>query len=116
MSVKDVDPDDQYVVREVFSCGEGHFLTPGFTHWEQGEVCPHNHTAGASNEDVHLYYRDLLVPTTLGDGGSKISGTDTMDHWRANAGKWGHLPVATPENRAKATIVEPNTSGVGWPD
>lgn len=87
MSKKAVDPNDEYVVRELFACGAGHFLTPGFTHWESGECCPHDHAPG---EDPHLYYRNILVPKRR----SKRQGGGNMWKWMLkNPGMWGHLPV-----------------------
>lgn len=83
---KPVDPDDTYVIREMFACGEGHFMCPGFTHWESGEACPWRHSDDATNEDVHLYYRNIMVPT---------SHVDKLFNTPENAGKWGHLPVAS---------------------
>lgn len=90
MSRKAIDPNDVYMVRELFACGEGHFLTPGFTHWESGEACPHTHDSNASNEDVHLYYRKLLVPTHRSE---RQGGGDMWEYLLANPGMWGHLPV-----------------------
>lgn len=85
---KPIDPNDTYVVRELFACGAGHFLTPGFTHWESGECCPHSHEVG---EDPHLYYRQMLVPTKQSE---KLGGGDMWQWLCARPGKWGHLPLA----------------------
>lgn len=64
---------------------------PGFTHWEEGEVCPHGHSDDASNRDVHLYYRQLLFPVESSDPGvnlwEKLSRSEFAD-------MWGQLPVA----------------------
>jgi hypothetical protein len=85
-----IDPNETYVVRELFACGEGHFMAPGFTHWEEGEACPYGHDTDASNEDVHLYYRKLLVPVQASDGSDLWTKLTSSE----NAGKWGQLPVA----------------------
>jgi len=87
---KPVVKGETYIARELFACGEGHFMSPGFTHWEEGEACPHGHDPDASNEDVHLYYRIILVPEKASDG------TDLWEKLTSpeNAGKWGQLPVA----------------------
>jgi hypothetical protein len=106
MSIKPIDPSDTYEVRELFSCGEGHFLTPVFTHWEEGEVCPHGHNEDASNEDVHLYYRRLAIATKRSDSDG---GGDTWEFFLANPGKWGHAPLA-PEGLAVGTQFGPKTS------
>jgi hypothetical protein len=90
MAKKAVDPKETYEIRELFSCGEGHFLMPGFTHWEEGEACPHGHDESASNEDVHLYYRKLMFPVEATDGGSLWTKLSKPE----NANKWGQLPVA----------------------
>lgn len=86
--MKTVDPNETYEVMELLSCGEGHFLTPGFTHWEEGEVCPFGHSSDASNADVHLYYRKLLIPTT------DSQGRPIKEMISENRGKWGQTPVA----------------------
>jgi hypothetical protein len=92
MAPKAVDPDDVYIVRELFACGEGHFMCPGFTHWETGEACPMGHASTASNEDVHLYLRKIMVPEfRVGRSGAKS--WENMNA-RENAGKWGQLPLA----------------------
>lgn len=98
MAKKTRDPKDTYEVVELFACGEGHFLTPGFTHWESGEACPHGHSPGASNADVHLYYRKLWVPVWRGtkkNPYSRLRGK-TVANFAKNPGKWGHLPVVQP--------------------
>lgn len=87
---KQIDPNETYEVKEMFSCGEGHFMTPGFTHWEEGEACPYDHNPNASNADVHLYYRKILVPTLDSNGRNMWEELTKPE----NAGKWGHLPVA----------------------
>lgn len=85
MSVKQIDPDDSYIVRELFACSAGHFLPPGFTYWEAGECCPHGHSDG---EDPHLYWRLMMVPTKASDG---------KDMWRKlldHPDRWGQFPLA----------------------
>lgn len=84
---------EEYIVREIFGCGEGHFLA-SFTHWESGEACPHGHEAGHDNAYYHLYYRPFLVPKYIGDG------PESGDLWEKlnrdeNINKWGQLPLAT---------------------
>jgi hypothetical protein len=93
---KKLDPKDTYVVRDMFGCGEGHFLTPGFTHWESGEACPHGHSESANNADVHLYWRKALVPTNVGTKENPYdTNTKTYDELFAEKpGTWVHLPLA----------------------
>lgn len=88
---KSIDPDDTYIVRELFACGEGHFLSPPHTYWEEGEVCPHGHDENATNRDVHLYYRLIMVPTVMTD---RDGGGDLWENMLKNPDCWGQLPIA----------------------
>jgi hypothetical protein len=81
---------EKYIVREMFGCGEGHFLAR-FTHWEQGEACPHAHEPGQPNAYYHLYYRDFLVPEKAEDEKTDLWEKLNRDE---NVNKWGHLPLA----------------------
>ena len=96
MAKKPIDPKETYNVKELFGCGEGHFLTPGFTHWESGEACPQNHEPGQPNKYYHLYYRKFMVPTHQGTKEDRYSkDSPTYDElFRDNPGKWGQLPLA----------------------
>jgi hypothetical protein len=92
MSLKQIDPKDTYIVREMFGCGHGHVLPPGFTHWEEGEACIHGHEGPPTdNASYHLYWRLVLVPVYRKgyDGGEKL-----WDVLRAEPNKWAHLPLA----------------------
>jgi len=99
MSIKPIVPDE-YIVREMFGCGEGHVLPPGFTHWESGEACLYGHTPDASNEAVHLYWRLVLVPVHAHwDGSPACDSGPTCRHdmWEklcASPNQWAHLPMA----------------------
>lgn len=98
--MKAIDPTDTYVVRELFACGGGHFLTPGYTHWEAGECCPHGHEPG---EDAHLYDRLIMVPTHR----SEAQGAAEMWPWMLeHEGKWGQLPLA-PKGLGEGAFVYP---------
>jgi hypothetical protein len=105
MSVKAIDPTDTYVIRELFGCGEGHALTPGFTHWESGEVCPHGHLRTASNEDVHLYDRLYAVPERRSE---RQGGGDMWEYLTApeNRGQWIQNPPA-PKGLKEGQRIEP---------
>lgn len=88
---KAVLPDEVYTVHILFACGEGHFMCPDFTHWEEGEACPYGHSPDSSEEDGCMYYRKLLIPVDASDG------SDMWEYINApeNAGKWGQAPVAS---------------------
>lgn len=86
---KSIDPDDSYIVREMFGCGHGHCMPPGFTHWESGEGCPHGHEGPPTdNESYHLYWRLMAVPTKDMDGG------DCWERICSDPNKWCHCPMA----------------------
>ena len=98
MAVRAIDPKETYIVTELFGCGEGHALKR-FTHYESGEACFHfAHDRGASNHDVHLYWRLYLVPKHRG---TKDDPYDTNSELYAdlmlrdeNVNRWGHFPLA----------------------
>lgn len=100
MSVKPM-KQDEYVVREMFGCGHGHCLPPGFTHWESGEACIWGHEDGPNdNHSVHLYWRLMLVPVHAHfDGSDYCDSGEHCEHdlWEricAQPDKWCHLPLA----------------------
>jgi hypothetical protein len=95
---KPIDPDDSYIVREMFGCGEGHVWTPGYTHWEAGEGCPFGHSDEATNEELHLYRRLVMVPTKT------MGGTDLWQFILEHPNEAMHFPMA-PEGLAEGTRV-----------
>lgn len=105
MSTKPIDPTDTYVVRELFACSDGHFMCPGYTHWEVGEACPHSHRPGLKPSAYCLYDRLLLVPTRRSD---RQGGGDMWKYLtsREQRGSWGHLPLA-PAGLEAGTVISP---------
>lgn len=92
MAIKKLDPDDMYIVREMFGCGHGHVMPPGFTHWESGEACIYVHggEGPTTNESAHLYWRLVCVPVVDGRG------ADMWDKLCAEPNRWAHLALAPP--------------------
>lgn len=99
MSLKKIDPDDSYIVREMFGCGHGHVLPPGFGYWEFGEACTWGHEGPPTdNASYHLYWRLVAVPIVSSKG---------EDEWKklcAHPDKWAHLPLA-PEGLQEGTRI-----------
>jgi len=107
MAIKCIYPDDTYIVREMFGCGHGHCMPPGFTHWESGEACIHGHSqeygpgygpGPTDNESYHLYWRLMAVPVADANGG------DCWERIQTDPNKWCHFPPA-PEGLKEGTRI-----------
>jgi hypothetical protein len=101
MTLKQIDPKETYIVREIFCCGEGHCPGITFTHWETGEACTMDHSSNATNKDVHLYWRKVLIPLYRGTDEDRYS-SDSEDMWNflnlpKNINKWCHFIIASKE-------------------
>lgn len=108
--MKQIDPKDTYVVRQMFGCGEGHALPPGFTHWESGEGCIHGHSGiGKPNEYYHLYWRLYLVPVYRGTKEDPYSPENgkVWDRLLSNPNKWGQF-VPAPEGLREGQTIGPS--------
>jgi len=108
--MKTIDPKETYVVREMFGCGEGHALPPGFTHWESGEACilGHEHH-DQPNEYYHLYWRLYLVPMYNGtkDNPYDPESGDLWQRVKDNPNKWGQYTPA-PKGLTEGQLVIPS--------
>lgn len=107
MAIKYIDPDDMYIVREMFGCGHGHAMPPGFTHWESGEGCIFTHSQArgpgygpgpTTNESAHYYWRLMLVSIVDGNG------QDLWERALSDPNKFGHYPLA-PEGLKEGQVV-----------
>lgn len=100
ITIKSIDLDDSYTVREMFGCGHGHVLPPGFTHWESGEACPLGHSSSgpSDNKSYHLYWRLVCVPIV------DMRGNDMWEKLCSYPNRWAHLPLAPPGLQEGARI------------
>lgn len=111
-----IDPNETYIVREIFCCGEGHCPGIRFTHWEEGEACIYIHDEATSNYDCHYYWRLALIPLYKGnpDKGKDQYSSENGDFWEfanlpENENRWVQFPLA-PKELKEGDRVEPATA------
>lgn len=109
--MKQIDPQETYVVRMMFGCGEGHALPPGFTHWESGEACIHGHEL--KNQGVayyHFYWRLYLVPMFNGSEKDRYDPNSGLVWERvcAHPNRFGQYIVAPPGLK-EGQVIQPGS-------